>query len=627
MVLQKMSTGAKNGITKFVLLGFLFMAVAGLVLTDVQGFFRGGLSVDTVAKGGGVRISTQEFDRTVRRILAAQGMSAQDAYRLGLIDQILQGEIQARLMAKEAKDLGLIIDNDTLMAQIAKIAEPLTQGGGSKAQALQQILRSQGIGEQEFIEGVREEMAIGLLRTALISGADTVPDALALAVYQNERQTRSIEAVIFSPGALTDIVAPAEESLRAYYEANKIDYATFESRDVTLAILTEAAIEDRIAVTDEALREAYERNINAYKKPAQREIEQAVFTEQDAAQDAYDSAANGAPLQQATGGSYLGKNSFEQSGLLPEVAGPVFEAKAGDVVGPIESPLGWHVIVVGKDVAEQITPFEKVKDALSRELRQSLLMDEVINEANDLDDRLAGGEKLETLVDEYGLTTQKISGMRQAGVFDGQKPFFESFGPEAGNIIDTAFSYDAGDVAPVMETTDGRFITVRIDAVTPTTYKPFEQVKSDLAKKWIAEQRALANRARAQDALKKAEGGASLEEIAQEYKARVQTFSDVTRSKSQSKAISEIALAKIFSVDAGDTLLAESGKDIVLARVTGISLPDASKVPEAQLNDIKAQLARDQMNETLMQYVMNRGMTGNVKINAPLLRRMYGAEG
>ena len=59
MMLQKMRGGAGGTVVKSVLLGFLFMAVAGLVMTDVQGFFRGGLRMDTVAKGGGIRVSTQ----------------------------------------------------------------------------------------------------------------------------------------------------------------------------------------------------------------------------------------------------------------------------------------------------------------------------------------------------------------------------------------------------------------------------------------------------------------------------------------------------------------------------------------------------------------------------------------
>lgn len=627
MVLQKMGRGTKSGISKFVLLGFLFMAVAGLVMTDVQGFFRGGMSVDTVAKGGGVRISTQEFDRIVRRILAAQGMSSADAYRLGVIDQILHGEIQSRLMAKEARDLGLIIGDEAVMTQIARIAAPIAESGGvSRGEALQRVLRSQGIGEQEFINSVREEMTIGLLRNALVSGADAVPTDLARAIYQSERETRTIEAVVLSPAAVEGVEEPNDDNLKAYFEANKADYATFESRDVTVAILNEAAIESRITITEDDLRAAYERNINNFKRPSQREVEQAVFTDRTAAAEAYEKVNDGASLQSAAGNAYLGKNAFAQSGLVPEVAEPVFAAGEGDVVGPVESPMGWHVIIVGKDVGEQVTPFERVKNTLERDLKQTRLMDEIVNTANELDDRLASGETLETLVGEYGLTTQTVKGIRQAGVFAGQEAFFKSFGSEAGNIIDTVFSYDAGEAAPVMELTDGRFIAVRVDSVTPTVYKEYESVKGELKNRWVAEQRALLNRARAQDALAEAEKGTSLSEIAAAHHARVQTFGNVTRTESNAKAISPIALAKIFSVDKGDVLLAESEGDIVLVRVTGVTLPDAAKATQAQLQDIKQRIAREQADEALSQYVMNRGLTGGVKINAPLLRQMYGGE-
>ncbi len=626
MILQRMSGGTGGKAVKIVLLGFLFMAVAGLVLADVQGFFRGGMQTDTIAKGGGIRIATQDFDRTVRRVLAAQGMSAQDAYRLGLIDQILESEIQSLLLTKEATDLGLVISDDVVKGQIAKLAEPLTQAGRSKGEALAQVLRSQGISENEFIRSVRQEMAIGLLRNALISGSGAVSDDLAQALYQSDKETRSIEAVILNPSTVKGVEKPTTEQLKTYYDANKMDYATPESRTATLAFLSEENLKDSVKLTDAELEAAYKQNIETYQKPAQREVEQSVFADQAAAEKAFKDVSAGKSLKDASGDSYLGKNAFGESGLMPEIAKPVFSGKAGDVIGPVQTALGWHVLIVGKDIAGSTTPFAEVKESLRKEMAQTHLMDAMIATANEIDDRLAGGDKLETLVTEYGLTTQKIGPFRQTGFNGAKKNLFESYGTDSAALIDAAFEYEAGEVAPIVEMADGRYAIVRVEEVTPIAYKSFEEVESELAAKWTGEQRALMNRARAQDALAAAEKGGTLSDIAAKNNGQFQTFKSVGRTDSDNKSISPVALAKIFSTDKGGALLAESDQAIVLVRVTGVTLPQG-KASAAELKEIKDRVAREQAQESLMQYVMNRSANSTVKINAPLLKQLYGEQG
>lgn len=620
MVLQKMRGGAGAGVMKAVLLGFLVMAVAGLVLMDVQGFFRGGLSTDIVAKGGGVRISTQEFDRQVRRILAAQGLSPEQAYKLGLINQILNGEIQARLLTNEARDLGLFISDDLIREQIERMAAPLAQGGASKAQALQRILQAQGISEGEFISGIRQEMAIGLLRNALVSGSNNVSDDLARALYQSEKETRAIEAVVFTPASVEGVSQPSEQQLKTYYDANKMEYAIPETRSATLAFINKATVEDDAKLTEEDLRAAYEENIAAYRKPAQREIEQSVFADEAKAKAALEAYKKSKSLKDATGenNGYTGKSTFQQSGMLPEIAGPVFEGKAGDVVGPIQTDLGWHVIVIGKDIAEETTPFEKVRGAIEKELEQTHIYDVMVERVNEIDDRLAGGEDIDALVKEYGLTTQKISSFRQTGFNGANKNLFEFLGTDSGPVLDAIFSVEAGETAPVMELSDGRFIMARVDDVTPIAYKSFDDVKAGLKEKWLTEQRALLNRARAQDALKQADGGKALKDL-----GKAQTYNSVKRADAGTKSITPVALAKIFSVDKGEVLLAESGNDIVLVRVTGITVPTAGNVPADALKEIKDRVARENAEEILTQYINNRSAHNPVKINQALLEQLY----
>lgn len=620
MILQKMSGKEGGGlIIKIVLFGFLVMAVAGLVLTDVQGYFRnGGMNMDTVAKGGGVRITAREFSTSINRFVRMQGMSPEEAYKIGLVEQILNEEIRTRLLAEDARDMGLVISDDMVRGEILKLAEPLAQGGMSKTQALQQVLAMQGISETEFISDVKNQMAIGLLREALVSGTQAVADDMARAVWLAEREKRDVQVIAFTSDSVTDIQAPDEDRLKIYYDANKMDYATPETRTITLTLIDKKTVQPE-EITEEELRAAYDQNSAAYQKQG-RMIKQAVFKERDAAQAAFEAVQDGRTIEEAGGESFKGERTVMQDDTLIEVAGPVMQSGDGDVVGPILSPQGWHVIVVGESASETTTPFEEVKAALKKELNAMRAGDALYNTAQEIDDQLASGEPLEDVVARYDLKTQKIGPFRQTGFNGAKKNLFESFGTDSGQMIDAAFTYEQGEVSPVIELDDGRFAIVRVDEATDIVYAPFEEVENDLKKRWDAEQRALMNRARAQEALAKAQEGAAFNDIAKAEKLSVKNYTDVTRGK---EIITPIAHSRIFSSQKDDSFLAESDEGFMLVKIIDTTLPINAKPTESDLDAIKKQIAEEQAQESLTQYLNARAAASDVRINKPLLDQIF----
>ena len=111
MVMKSLRDGASGGVTKFILMGFMALAVGGLVLTDVGGFFRGGVGGSDVARVGDQAISIQQFDSTLRRTLQPIGMSTQDAYQFGYVQQVLSGEIRSALLQQAAKSYGVQVSD------------------------------------------------------------------------------------------------------------------------------------------------------------------------------------------------------------------------------------------------------------------------------------------------------------------------------------------------------------------------------------------------------------------------------------------------------------------------------------------------------------------------------------
>lgn len=628
-MLRSLRDGAKSGFLKFILLGFMAMAVGGLVLTDVGGFFRGGLSSSNVAEGKGFEISAREFDNTVRRILSRQGMTPQEAYRLGLINQILNNEVQNRILTRTAYDLGLVVGDESVTAQIAELAEPLAQEGTSKSEALKQILRAQGVSEAEFVSTIRQEMATNLFTGALSGNTVGMSKAQAEALYQYQNETRDFDAIVLTNSSVKDVGAPDEDQLQTYYEANKTQFLIPERRDITIATLKKEMIEDRVTITDEELREVYDREIDLYQKPEERTLQQAILTDPAQAQEVADAVNAGTSLEKAvsdvTGSAsgYLGENNFAEGGLLEDIAKPVFEANKGAVIGPIETALGHHVLVLKDIIQPRTEGFDKVKKAIRDNMLQERLLDDLVEAANMLDDQLAGGMPLEDAIKELGLTTETIKGFNQAGMNDKNKDLFADYQGDKAEILSLAFDYNEGEASPVIELDDGRFITVRVDAVQERSFEPFDEVKKDLRNQWMDEQRGLLNRARAEDLFQQIQSGMSLADAAKEAGARLTKMNNLVRQDEAKPPLTPLSKNQIFESSIDTPLKLNAVDGFVVGQVTDITLPDASKASKA-IEEIQT-LAKDNMaQEILSQYISTMSTRYKVRVNDRLINQMYG---
>lgn len=629
-MLKAMRNGAKAGFLKFILLGLMALAVGGLVLTDVGGFFNGGVSNNLVAKGKGIKISTVQFDQTVRRILARQGISPQEAYDKGLINQILNSEIQTRLMLREALKLGINVDDNVVMSQISEIAEPLAQNGVSKKDALRQILRSQGVSEKEFIQSIRQEMTTSLLRGALVSGSETISQNQAEDLYQYRNETRGFEGVVLKDSSIpNESISPTKENLEKYYDANKTDFMISEKRSVTVATLKKEMVTNKVNITGEELQKAYDEAKDTYKRPERRKLAQAIVDRQTDAQEIAKkvnvSKNLKAAVKEVTGNEspFLGENEFEQGGLLEEISKPVFAAEKGAVIGPIQTALGWHVLVLEDILEPQIESFDKVKASIKDGLLQDRAMEDLIDTANAMDDRLASGEALDAVVKDIGLTTEKFSNFNQAGLDENGKDLFSEYQGDRAQILDAAFNFNEGEASPVVELADGRFITVRVDETKESAYEPFDDVKEILKNRWVNEQKRLANRQRAEELFAAVKSSNNLSEAVKAQGLAIEKFNDLKRATTPPAPISLPALREIFESAKGAPIKTEINGGVIVGRVTSIDLPsikDEQKEAQSIMMESKQVLPQ----ETVAQLVNYLSRKYKVRVNERVLKQIYG---
>ena len=62
---------------------------------------------------------------------------------------------------------------------------------------------------------------------------------------------------------------------------------------------------------------------------------------------------------------------FEKNRMVPEFADAAFAGNKGDIVGPIQSKFGWHIISI--DDKREAVPVEEVSDKIKSQLRNEVV--------------------------------------------------------------------------------------------------------------------------------------------------------------------------------------------------------------------------------------------------------------
>ncbi len=631
MAMQALRDGASGGMLKYFLLGILCLAAGGLVFTDVGGFFRGGVTGTDAAKVGKHKISINQFDRAARNTLNRLGMTPAQAYKVGYIHELLNNEIRVSLLQQQAAKTGVRINVKKVAGNIQKLIQPMTKPGQRPQDVLQQLLASQGISEGELVASIRQEMTVNLLGNAIQSGFLGVSQPMVrdLARYNDEQ--RAIQYISFKNKDFTAIEAPTDEKLLEFYEATKEAYAIPETRKSKIILIETDMLKDSLEISNEEIKEIYERNISSYSEPEKRKVEQVILTDEEQAAEVHKLVQDGKALKDAvqtvTGNTtdYLPARNVPKEELLEEIRQDVFAAKTKDLIGPTESGLGYHVVVVQKIIAPTTTPLTKVKKDIKEELSETRLLDAQYELANTVDDYLAAGDDIDALKDEFNVKIQDMPYTNSFGLGkDNKATFTASFGPDAQTLATSLFELGEGEASPVMELADGRMAALVVTEIQDKTYKPFDDLKDSLKKRWMNDNRRVQNKMSVLHILSDARNANTpIKELAKSQNKQTQTLSGFKRSDEPKAPLTAAALTAVFEAPENDLFVIDLEDGAAIVAVQKSTIPDKPK--QDGLKAAENTLLQSQQNEAYTIYVSKLHKGYGVKINDKLLNAVYGA--
>lgn len=626
-MLKQMREGTKSTVLKLTLFGLLLLAMAGLAVTDVQGVFRSGVAGNAVASFGRTKLTAIDFDRLVQDGLREQRIKQSDAYRAGIPMQILKDEINRRLSLLAASDIGLQIGDDLVAKQVKQMLTPLIAKGLTEKEAWPQLLGAYNTSEDGLVGMIRTQIATQQLLGMIVSGAH-VPQQLVNSVISYENEWRRGQYFTLTADDLDTIKNPSEKTLQSYYNSIAREYALPEYRTLSVIVLDKNALGDDAKVSNEKVEKYYNENISDYKTPETRVISQVVAADEATAKQIRAEAEKTKDLKSTT--KAAGKGSYIKSATVTEAEMPIelskvaFAAKAGQVLAPIKSPLGWHILSIEKINPETTKSFDSVEAAIEKELSQDNISNALYELSSKIEDELSGGKTLAEVAKENHLQIVRLEKVDAHGIERNGK---KSDAPLQlfDKVIDNGFALRKGASSQLIETSDSSFMIVSTDDIFPSEQQNFNKVQALVLKRWkINEQtKALADKsAKIMERLKK---GASFEKIAGEFNKPVQSTPLIKRGTAAATLqLDDHLVTALFSIDkTGHTTTVSGNNSVTLVRLSERQLKPLKEMIKGDITASTALINSTFRQDLLEQYRLSLMDKYSVSINDKLMAEMY----
>jgi peptidyl-prolyl cis-trans isomerase D len=617
----------------------LWVVIAVFVLFVFVDFGRGnyggpGGANAAAATVAGQPITRLEFDRErqqleemMRQQLGEQ-FSPELAAQLQLPMQALNRLVANRILLGEADRLGLAVSDQELRRYIVEIFKD-EQGNFVGAERYRMLVRRRGYTPESFEQSVREGLLVERVRGAL-RDAVFVSDAEVEESYRQQNEKTKLRYVSLPFGAALGPPATDAEVQR-WFDQHREEYRLPEQRLADYLLVDQTKLEQSLAITDEELRAYYQQHQEEYAQPEQLRARHILLETEEQARAAQARLAAGEDFAEVAremskdGGS--GANGgdlgwFGRGRMVPPFEQAAFAATIGEVVGPVQSNFGYHLIEVQERRAAVTSPFEQVKPALRMRLvaERGAQVAEERAKALAAEVKKAGTnapQKMQELAAQPGLEVGRTEPFGRQGNLAplGAAPAANAAG----------FTLQKGGVSDPVRTPRG-WLVLHLAEIRPPRLPELADVRDRVRRAVEQDQRRREAFARLEKARAEAGGGAPLDAIAQKLGVLAQETPEFGRGTSvpgigYAPELVKAASSAPVGTLAGPVVVASSALLYQVSSRTGV---DPAQLA-AQKETLREQLEQEQMNALLTSLINQRKQELGVTYDPQLLEAIEAA--
>ena len=612
----------------------------------VNYYFRGGASSNEVARVSGDRITQQEFDNAMRDQQERMRQQLGASYDAAVFDTpqvryaLLEQLIGQRVLDSQARHDRLRASDDLVRQYISQI--PAFQIDGKfSPERYQQLLAQQNPPKSspEFVNDVRRALIQAPLQEP-ITAANIVATSSVERYLALLDQKREVAAAVMSPDAFMKSVKIDDAAVKSYYDANPTLFQTPEQAKIEYVTLTPDALSSQVSVDPAEVRKQYDDNLKQYAKPEERRashilvaVKPDASADQKAAAkkkaDALAAEARRAPnkFAELAKADSQDPGSAEQGGdlgffardgsMVKPFEDAVFSGKEGDIIGPVQTDFGFHVIKVTAVKPAQTQTFGEVKAQIEQDIKRQKAMRK-FNEA---------AEQFQNLVYEQADSLQPVAKTLDLKVQTSPlltRAQIQSLGQNKPQFVQAVFSPDSLQAkrnTDAIEVAPNTMMAARVIEYKPAAPRPFNDVEADI-------RRQLEHKA-ASEAAQKA-GAEKIALLEQGKEAGLSFGKAVTLSRNQPQpGFPPDALGRIFQghpakLPAYAGITGPDGGFVVyeIRKVIAAPAPEAARVA-AFTSRVGEQLGRELFSAN----VTSLKAKADVKINQAMLDKETAAAG
>lgn len=365
-MLETIRTAAKTWVAKVI----LALITVPFALWGVESYIRSAPGQDAIATVGEEKISAQEFNDAVRNQLDQFRQQFGGSIDAAIMDSpemrksVLDQLIDQRLLTSAMQAGGLAVSDAALRDRISN--EPSFQEAGKFSSARYDVfLKSQGYTPARF-EGLlrkdmeRQQFVESIAKTAFSGSVSAQQYLLA------SEQSREIAVAAIAPDSFVAAVKLTPEQTKNYYESHQTEFTIPAQVKAEYIELSIDVLAPQIQLTAEEIKAYYDANAARYVQKEERKASHILIAvaatakdeEKKAAKDKADALfaqvkknpkefadlakKNSQDPGSAPAGGDLG--FFGRGAMVPPFEQAVFKASKDEIIGPVKSDFGYHII-------------------------------------------------------------------------------------------------------------------------------------------------------------------------------------------------------------------------------------------------------------------------------------------
>ena len=383
---------------RYVRIFFALFLVIPFGLFGIDYYFKAPVGGDTIASVGSQRIGQAEFDNAIRQQAEVYRQQFRGQFDASLMDNpevrraVLDRLVNEKLVVIGAERAGIRMTDKELAQRIA--SEPFFQVDGRfDKDRYEQLARSQNLSTLGLDERLRADYRQRQFRDSIAETA-FVPKSTLDSFIRLSEQTREVSVVNLTPEGFIAKVKITPEQVKSYYDAHNAEFTTPERARVEYVEMSLDAVAAKAAVKPEDVKQVYDEEVKAGKHgqkeerrashiliaaPADGKAEERKAAEAKAKDIADRVRKNPASFAEvakkesqdpgsAVQGGDLG--FFGRGAMVKPFEDAAFGAKKNEIIGPVASDFGYHVIRVTDIKAEKIRTLAEASPEIEANLKK-----------------------------------------------------------------------------------------------------------------------------------------------------------------------------------------------------------------------------------------------------------------